>query len=75
MDRGGVPGLREDPHGGAAEAESSRAGKRNPFVVSAGGGIMEVTDALLPSAKGRSGRHYERQHLSGILLKQASARC
>ena len=40
-----------------------------PFVVSAGGGIMEVTDALLPSAKGRSGRHYERQHLSGILLK------
>ena len=30
---------------------------------------MEVTDALLPSAKGRSGRHYERQHLSGILLK------
>jgi hypothetical protein len=40
-----------------------------PFVVSAGGGIMEVTDALLPSAKGRSGRHYERQHLSGILIK------
>ena len=41
-----------------------------PFVVSAaGGGIMEVTDALLPSAKGRSGRHYERQHLSGTLLK------
>ena len=41
-----------------------------PFVVSAGGGIMEdlVTDALLPSAKGRSGRHYERQHLSGTLL-------
>ncbi len=33
------------------------------FVGSAGGGIMEVTDALLPSAKGRSGRHYERQHL------------
>jgi hypothetical protein len=30
---------------------------------------MEATDALLPSAKGRSGRHYERQHLSGILLK------
>ncbi len=30
---------------------------------------MEVTDALLPSAKGRSGRHYERQHLSGTLLK------
>ncbi len=40
-----------------------------PFVVSAGGGIMDATDALLPSAKGRSGRHYERQHLSGILLK------
>jgi hypothetical protein len=37
-----------------------------PFVVSAGGGIMEVTDALL---LGRVGRHYERQHLSGILLK------
>jgi hypothetical protein len=31
--------------------------------------IMEATDALLPSAKGRSGRHYERQHLSGIRLK------
>jgi hypothetical protein len=40
-----------------------------PFVVSAGGGSMEVTDALLPSAKGRSGRHYERLHLSGTLLK------
>ena len=31
VDRGGFPGLREDPHGGAAEAESSRAGKRNPL--------------------------------------------
>jgi hypothetical protein len=30
---------------------------------------MEATDARLPSAKGRSGRHYERQHLSGIVLK------
>ena len=40
-----------------------------PFVVSAGGGIMEATDALLPSVKGRRGRHYEQQHLSGILLK------
>ncbi len=41
----------------------------NVFVVSAGGGIMEAADALLPSVKGRIGRHYERQHLSGILLK------
>ena len=45
-----------------------------PFVVSAaGGGIMEVTDALLPSAKGRSGRHYERQHLPKRHPAQVSA--
>jgi hypothetical protein len=71
VDRGGVSGLR------TIRTEEQRKRSHHapvnllltPFIVSAGGGIMEATDALLPSAKGRSGRHYERQHLSGILLK------
>ena len=39
-----------------------------PFVVSAGGGVTEATDKLFPAPKGRNGRHYQRQHLSGVLL-------
>ena len=38
-----------------------------PFVVSAGGGVSEVTDKMFPAPKGRNGWHYQRQHLSGVL--------
>ena len=39
-----------------------------PFVVSAGGGVTEATDKMFPAPKGRNGRHYQRQHLSGVLV-------
>ena len=37
-------------------------------MVSAGGGVTEATDKLFPAPKGRNGRYYQRQHLSGVLL-------
>jgi hypothetical protein len=39
-----------------------------PFVVSAGGGVTEATDKMFPAPTGRNGRHYQRQHLSGVLV-------
>ena len=65
----GVPGLREDPHGGAAEAESSRAGKRNPLCCVCRWRHHGWHGRATALGQGRSGRHYERQHLSGTLLK------
>ena len=38
-----------------------------PFVVSAGGGVTEA-DKMFPAPTGRNGRHYQRQHLSGVLV-------
>ena len=38
------------------------------FVVSAGGGVTEATDKMFPAPTGWNGRHYQRQHLSGVLL-------
>ena len=40
----------------------------NLIVVSAGGGVTEATDKMFPAPRGRNGRHYQRQHLSGVLL-------
>ncbi len=39
-----------------------------PFVVSAGGGVTEATDKMFPAHTGRNGRHYQRKHLSGVLV-------
>ena len=39
-----------------------------PVVVSAGGGVTDATDSMLPAPTGRNGRHYHRQALSGVLL-------
>ena len=39
-----------------------------PFVVSAGGGVTEATDKMFPAPTGRNGRHYQRQHVSGVLV-------
>ena len=39
-----------------------------PVVVSAGGGLLDATDKVFPAPTGRNGRHFQRQHLSGVLL-------
>ena len=44
-----------------------------PFVVSAGGGVLDATDHMLPTPSGRNGRHYQRQHLSGVLVSYLHA--
>ena len=30
--------------------------------------FLEATDKMFPAPKGRNGRHYQRQHLSGVLV-------
>ena len=39
-----------------------------PFVVSAGGGVLDATDKKFPAPTGRNGRQYQRQAVSGVLL-------
>ena len=31
-------------------------------------GVSEATDKMFPAPKGRNGRHYQRHHISGVLL-------
>ena len=32
------------------------------------GWVSEATDKMFPAPKGRNSRHYQRQHLSGVLV-------